>query len=185
MNEENAKIDRQLLQQIVGRDRTAFASFYDRYSTVLFSVAVRILRDQKEAEDVLQDVFLQIWEKAENYKAHLGTPVNWTITLTRNKAIDRLRSSQRRHRLAEEFAGESESHSPLPQSGIIDTEKATMVRAAIKNLPTEQRQAIGLAYFGGLTQSEISESLNEPLGTIKARIRRGMLKLRELLEGAL
>jgi RNA polymerase sigma-70 factor (ECF subfamily) len=151
-------------------------------------VAVKILRDQKEAEDVLQDVFVQIWEKARSFDSRLGKPSSWAVTFVRNKSIDRIRASQRRSRLVEDATAEIaplQADAPTANDAVCGKEKAEVIRSAVINLPTEQRQAIEMAFFSGLTQNEISERLREPLGTIKARIRRGMLKLREKLEGRL
>jgi len=172
----------QLLRRIASGDRDAFGEFYDQYSGLLYAVALRILGDAAEAEDVLQEVFLQIWDKSGTFNAQLGKPSSWVITLARHRSLDRLRSSNRRFRLSEQLqtAATEEVH----ESDFTDsTEKAKAIRAAINTLPHEQRQAIELAYFGGLSQSEISAQLQEPLGTIKARIRRGMLHLRDHLEG--
>jgi RNA polymerase sigma-70 factor, ECF subfamily len=147
---------------------------------------VKILHDQKEAEDVLQDVFLQIWEKAGAFDSRLGKPLGWSITFVRNKAIDRIRASQRRSRLVETASAQaapSQLEPPSANESLCGREQAEMIRSAVTTLPEEQRQAIELAFFTGLTQDEISQRLREPLGTIKARIRRGMLKLREKLEG--
>ncbi len=185
MNEESAKLDVELLGQIAQGDRVAFSRCYDRYSGILFSIVVKVLNDPKEAEDVLQEVFLQIWDKAGIYKRELGVPFSWFVTLTRNKAIDRLRSSQRRFRLLEELKEETAVLTNAGSTFMTDPENresSVMVRSAVRSLPSDQRQAIELAFFGGLTQNEISESLGQPLGTVKARIRRGMLKLRDALE---
>jgi len=178
----------ELLRRISEGDRAAFAEFYDLYSTLLFSVAVRILHDQKEAEDVIQDVFIQIWDKAKAFDAKLGKPSSWAMTFVRNKAIDRIRASQRRARLVETATAEivpAQSDCPSANESLCGKERADFIRSAVIGLPTEQRQAIEMAFFSGLTQNEISERLSEPLGTVKARIRRGMLKLREKLEGRL
>lgn len=176
----------ELLRRISEGDRAAFAEFYDLYSSLLFSVAVKILHDQKEAEDVIQDVFIQIWDKAKAFDSRLGKPSSWAMTFVRNKAIDRIRASQRRTRLVENATAEMAPDQlalPTANESVCGREKAEFIRTAVTGLPTEQRQAIEMAFFSGLTQNEISERLREPLGTIKARIRRGMLKLREKLEG--
>jgi RNA polymerase sigma-70 factor (ECF subfamily) len=184
----NQEREVELLRRISDGDRTAFAEFYDLYSSLLFSVAVKILHDQKEAEDVIQDVFIQIWDKARSFDAKLGKPSSWAMTFVRNKAIDRIRASQRRARLVESATAEIVPDQPSLVSAnesVCGREKAEFIRSAVTDLPTEQRQAIELAFFSGLTQNEISDRLSQPLGTIKARIRRGMLKLREKLEGRL
>jgi RNA polymerase sigma-70 factor (ECF subfamily) len=180
--------DVEMLRQIAVGDRAAFAEFYDRHSTLMFSVASKILNNADEAEDVLQETFLQIWEKARNFDPKLGNASSWTATLIRNKAIDRIRASQRRSRLAEEAGVEFAIASNVDDTAneaVHGREKAALIQSAIVGLPAEQRRAIELAFFSGLTQDEISKKLNEPLGTIKARIRRGLLKLRDQLEGVL
>ena len=185
---QNRERDIELLRRISQGDRPAFAQFYDLYSSLLFSIAIRILNDPKEAEDVLQEVFMQIWEKAGMFDPRLGKPSSWAITLVRNKAIDRIRASQRRSRLAEQAAAAGTfdgNDAPRANESVQGREKAALVRSAIAGLPAEQRSALEMAFFSGLTQNEISDNLREPLGTIKARIRRGMLKLRDKLEGSL
>lgn len=180
--------DAALLQRIGGGDRAAFSEFYDLHSTFLFSLAVKILGDHKEAEDALQEVFVQIWEKAGTFDPRLGRPIGWVATLVRNKAIDRIRASQRRSRLLDEATAELApvaGELPSVNESVHGREKSGLIRSAVAGLPNEQRQAIELAFFGGLTQNEISDRLREPLGTVKARIRRGMLRLRDQLEGCL
>ncbi len=181
-------VDVELLKQIAKQDREAFAQFYDRHSTLMFSIACKILNDKGEAEDVLQEAFVQIWEKAARYDPKLGKAASWAATLTRNKAIDRIRASQRRTRLTDEATVEQAvlgEGTDSANDAVHGHEKARLIQSAVVGLPEEQRHAIELAYFSGLTQDEISKKLNEPLGTIKARIRRGLLKLRDQLEGML
>ena len=176
----------ELLRQIGQGDRGSFEALYDRFSRVLFSIAYRVLNNQEAAEDVLQDVFVQIWEKAALYDPSRGKPMTWAITLTRNKAIDRLRSTQRRSRLQDDLLHESQTAEQFDDKSSFDAvssvETGELVRAALAKLSKDQREAIEFAFFSSLTQTEISERLNEPLGTVKARIRRGMMKLREVLE---
>ena len=189
VNEQEAKDrDIELLRQIAAGDRSAFAEFYDRHATLMFSIASKILNDSAEAEDVLQVVFLQIWETAGKFDPAVGKASSWAAILVRNKAIDRVRASQRRSRLAEESGVEQAIAAEDPESAnetIYGHDKARLIQSVVGELPTDQRRAIELAYFSGLTQDEISKKLNEPLGTIKARIRRGLLKLRDQLEGVL
>jgi RNA polymerase sigma-70 factor (ECF subfamily) len=178
--------DVELLRRIGDGDRSAFGDFYDAYSGLLFTIAVKVLNDAKEAEDVLQEVFMQIWNKAGAYDPLLGKPASWAVTLTRNKAIDRIRASQRRAKILEQATVEANlepDDSPSANEKLYGKENAERIRTIVAELPPEQRRAIELAFFSGLTQDEIAKNLQEPLGTIKARIRRGMLKLREKLEG--
>lgn len=175
----------ELLRRVAQGDRRGFEELYDRFSGVLFSTAYRVLNNQEATEDVVQDVFVQIWEKAPLYDPTRGKPMTWAITLTRNKAIDRLRSAQRRSRLQDELLQESQTaeqfddRSSFDAASTSDTNK--LVHGAIQKLSKDQREAIELAFFSSLTQLEIAERLKLPLGTIKARIRRGMMRLRDLL----
>ena len=175
----------ELLRRVAKGDRSAFEELYDRFSGVLFSTAYRVLNNQEATEDVTQDVFIQIWEKAPLYNPALGKPMTWAITLTRNKAIDRLRSMQRRGRLQDELQREAETFEQFDERSSFDAasgvETGKLVHDAVQKLSKDQREAIELAFFSSLTQTEIAERLNEPLGTVKARIRRGMLRLKEIL----
>jgi RNA polymerase sigma-70 factor, ECF subfamily len=178
-----------LIERIRGGERAAFIGFYDRYSPLLFSVAARVLGDRKEAEDVLQEIMLVIWNKSGDYDPQLGTLSSWAVALTRNKALDRLRARTRRLRLIEEAAimAEDSDATSYPSANEIvhGRERAELLREAMKDLPADQRMAIELAFFTGLSQTDIAARLQQPLGTIKARIRRGMLRLREQLGGVL
>ena len=180
-----AQADAELLARVASGDRDAFAALYDRFSKPLFSFALRIVGNPADAEDVLQEVFVQLWEKAGQFDPSQGKPFTWSVTMTRNKAIDRLRSSQRRNRLVEEATLADPASDVVETGKAIGTDEATRIRTAVNTLPADQRQAIEMAFFGGLTHHQIAEKIREPLGTIKARIRRGMLKLRDTLEGAL
>lgn len=177
--------DIRLLQLTGQGDRAAFSRLYDRLSGVLFATAFSVLNNKEAAEDVLQDAFLMIWEKAPLYDAARGKPLTWAITLTRNKAIDRLRSLQRRRRLHDDVERESFSEAQFDDRdsfmAVLSVERSGLVRDALQKLSAEQRQAIEMTFFGSLTQYEVAEQLGEPLGTIKARIRRGLLRLREIL----
>src|SRR5262245_1429140 len=184
LSETSETVDAGLMRRVADGDRDAFASLYDQYARPLYSLALRILNDQKEAEDVLQEVFVQIWEKAGQFDDRLGKPFTWSMTMTRNRAIDRLRSKQRQHRLVEELTQDAVTEAAAsPANTGIEPGQAEHIRAAVNGLPEDQRKAIELAFFNGLTHFEIAEALREPLGTIKARIRRGMLRLRDILEG--
>jgi RNA polymerase sigma-70 factor, ECF subfamily len=181
--------DTALIVQIRNGDRAAFMVFYDRFSRLLFSVAARVLGDRKEAEDVLQEVMLAIWNKSGDYDPALGSLSSWTVVLTRNRALDRLRARTRRLRLIEEVALMADSPQDTAGASIGElvhgAERAELLRTAMKDLPADQRTAIELAFFTGMSQSDIATRLQQPLGTVKARIRRGMLRLREQLGGAL
>jgi RNA polymerase sigma-70 factor (ECF subfamily) len=174
-----------LLKRTGEGDRRSFEALYQRYSGVLFSTAYRVLNDETAAEDVLQDVFVQIWEKAPLYDSSRGKPLTWAVTMTRNKAIDRLRSQQRRNRLRDELESEAALFEEFSDRSSLDEvqviESGALIRRAVQQLSKEQRQAIELAFFSGMSQSEIAEVIGEPLGTVKARIRRGMMKLKEIV----
>jgi RNA polymerase sigma-70 factor (ECF subfamily) len=177
--------DAHLLRRVGLRDREAFSQLYDRYSGILYSTILRVLNNPDEAADVLQETFVQIWDKAGGYDPALGKPFSWALTLARHKAIDRLRALQRRYHFIEEITNEAEDDPPAFAAGadeVFTQEQAAHIRAAVATLPLEQRQAIEMAFLGGLTHDEIAAALNQPLGTVKARIRRGLLKLRDRLK---
>ena len=182
-----AAADARLFARLAGGDRAAFAEIYDRYSRPLYAIALRVLNDPREAEDVLHDVFLTVWTKAGDYEAGRGQVFGWLLTLTRNRAIDRVRARKRRSEILRQAApadlGYAETAGLTGDSAhhLGHREKAAAVRQAVAALPTDQRQALELAFFSGLTQQQIAGQLDQPLGTIKARIRRSLLKLRETL----
>lgn len=188
MEVESKEVDLEieLLRRTGMGERQSFEALYDRFSGVLFSTACRILNQQEAAEDLIQEVFVQIWEKAALYDPKRGKPLTWAITLTRNRAIDRLRSIHRRQKLSEEIEREAEIDNYQTDKSsaeeVTTSEKSQIIREAILQLSPDQRCAIELAFFSGLTQTEIAEILHEPLGTVKARIRRGMTRLRDLLK---
>ncbi|HEX4086287.1 MAG TPA: sigma-70 family RNA polymerase sigma factor [Chthoniobacteraceae bacterium] len=174
-----------LLQRTGKGDRGSFEQLYERFSGVIFSTALQVLGNQESAEDVLQEVFVAIWEKAPMYDSERGKPITWALTLARNKAIDRLRSQQRKGALQDRIEQEAEISEPQQSSSdeVEAAEKSKLVRDALLHLSDSQREAIDLAYFAGLSQAEIACKLRKPLGTIKARIRRGLLRMREVLSG--
>jgi RNA polymerase sigma-70 factor (ECF subfamily) len=178
--------DEELMQRLHHRDNRAFEAIFDRYGDLVYSTALRVLRDPHLAEDVSQEIFVRLWRKPQSYVAERGRFLTWLISVTRNRAVDEVRSRGRRQR--HETASPEEQERELPASDSIDpalnaqlAEQARIVRAALAELPPEQREIIELAYFGGLTQQEISERLDQPLGTVKTRIRLGMQKLRAAL----
>ncbi|MDB6070907.1 MAG: putative polymerase sigma factor, sigma-24 [Verrucomicrobiales bacterium] len=174
------------MRRVVLRDQAAFTLMYDRHATLLYSVSLKILADPEEARDILQQVFLTLHEKAPLYDAALGRPAAWLATMARNRSIDRLRSLKRQHEYADRIRLEHEIIENNPAATPFDgayPDEVEILRSAVADLPGDQRQALEMAYFGGLTQQEISDKLSQPLGTVKARIRRGLLKLREALDG--
>ncbi len=178
----------ELLRRIAAQDRDALGEFYDQTARPLFSIACRMLGNVADAEEVIQDVFVQIWTKAGQFDAQKGQPFHWVLTLTRNRCIDGLRTRQRRSRIMVDLGDEPEldqAAEPASVDAPLAGNDAAIIQSVVNDLPKDQRQAIEMAFFGGLTHQEIAESLNEPIGTIKARIRRGMLKLREALRAYL
>lgn len=182
MHPEQAPItDVEILRAIAGGDEQALGALYDRYRLILFGIILRILRSQPEAEDCLQEVFLQVWRRASTFEEERGRPFTWLVTLARSRAIDRLRSAGARERaVTEATRGVADAVSDAATDAV-KSEQAKAVRDALAELPEEQRRALVLAYFEGLTQTEIAERLQTPLGTVKTRMRSGMIKLRELL----
>jgi RNA polymerase sigma-70 factor (ECF subfamily) len=182
---EGTPDETRLLERIAQKDQQALAELYDRFAKVLFSVLLRLLRNEARAQEVLQDVFVQIWERASSYDARLGKPLTWAVILARNKAIDQLRSMQREGKVIDLLKGFVEESALPPETvhqEVATHELAETMKRALRELPAEQRCAIELAFFQGLTQSEIANELRQPLGTVKARIRRGMLHLRSSLQ---
>jgi RNA polymerase sigma-70 factor (ECF subfamily) len=176
--------DEQLLLKVAEGSRPAFAALYERFSTPLYSLALKILANETEAQDLLQEVFLSVWNKAATYRVERGSAFSWVVAQVRNRAIDRIRSRRRRGELLEENAPDLEpSGSVVPSSSenYEKSDRARHVRSALSQLSEEQREVLRLAFFEGLTQVEIAEKLEEPLGTIKARAYRGMARLREAL----
>ena len=175
----------ELLRRIAERDEKAVAELYDQVARLLFSVAVRIVGDSHDAEEILQEVFVQIWKQAGNYDPGRGTAIHWAMGITRHRSIDRVRSRQRIGRLIEKMTEEaavSDKASARQEDSHLSSTEAASVHEAVGGLPSDQRLAIEMAFFGGLSHGEIAESLGEPLGTVKARIRRGMMKLRDHLK---
>jgi len=179
--EQAQTTDVELLQAVAHGDEDALAHIYDRYRVVLFGLLVRILNSREEAEDVLQEVFLQVWRRAADFDEKRGRPFTWLVTLARSRAIDRLRTLASRERVAQAGAREESEQVSDAASDAIRAEQRSLVTNALAQLPDEQKRALMLAYFDGLTQSEIAKRLGAPLGTVKTRMRAGMTKLRELL----
>lgn len=169
------------MRAIASGDEAALSALYDRYKSILFSLILRILHSQPEAEDILQDVFIQVWKKAADFDEARGRAFTWLATLARSRAIDRLRQLSSRERTATEASRETPEVWIDAEDDAIRSEQGAVVRAALAELPEEQRRTLLLAYFEGLTQTEIADRLNAPLGTVKTRMRSGMIKLRELL----
>lgn len=181
-----AEADREVMRQFLSGSEEGFSIFYRQFAPGLLSMAYRIVQDQKEAEDVLQDAFVQMWKNTSTYDSTRSSLFTWAVMITRNKAIDRIRARQRRQRTVENFTEEvaaipAES-APQADAALTQREERTRIRAALASLPEAQRAVIDLAFFAGLTQAEVAVKLDTPLGTVKARIRRGLLALRDALQ---
>lgn len=176
--------DATLMAQLSNGEIDALEQLYERYSMLIFSLAVRILRDAQLAEDVVQEVFVRLWRRPASYDPARGRFVSWLMSVSRNRALDEQRRVSRRLR-AEEADDHPGNELPTtdrfddPQAGVLLDELRRQVREAMTRLPPAQREVIELAYFSGLTQVEIAERTGEPLGTVKTRVRLGMNKLRE------
>ncbi len=173
--------DSDIIHAVARGDELALAACYDRYRLILFSLILRILHDREEAEDVLQEVFLQVWRRAGDFDEARGRAFTWLVTIARSRALDRLRSAGSRARLGEEAAQVPRDDVADAAQDALKSETSAVVRRALAELPDEQRTALFLAYFEGLTQTEIAARLGDPLGTVKTRMRSGMIKLREML----
>ena len=174
-----------LLRRIAERDSAAYQAFHAAHAGLLYHTIYRVLNDHEDAQDVLQEVSMQIWLKAELYEPAKGKPLTWVTTMARNRAIDRLRAKKRRYRLNDTFEERLEKEERLAENkgleNLAKEEISTSIHEAVQHLNQEQREAIELTYFQGMTQTEAADKLQQPLGTIKARIRRGIQKLRSLV----
>lgn len=172
-----------LIRRMAAGDRQAFAPFYDRYASLVFPLILRIVRDRADAADVLQEVFWEAWQSAGRYDAGRGTPEAWVVMRARSRAIDRVRSVRKRSGtfvapLDEAVMAAPDEGKPDPADLLSDRGR---VQSALERLPGAQREVIELAYWNGLTQTEIATRLAQPLGTVKTRIRLGLERLREAL----
>lgn len=175
--------DDALLALIARRHDDALGILYDRYVRLVYTVALRITGDRQTAEEVVQDVFQNVWQAAPTFQPGLGSVPSWLMGITRHRAIDATRSKRERARTREQTLdqGWDMSSEHNPEDEVVARLQRESVRAALSELPAAQRQAIELAYYGGLTRNEIATELGEPVGTIKTRLRLGLLKLRDLL----
>jgi RNA polymerase sigma-70 factor (ECF subfamily) len=176
--------DEELLALVMRRQEAALGALYDRYGRLVYTIALRITGDRETAEEVAQDVFQNVWQAAGSFQPGLGAFSSWLLGITRHRAIDATRSKRERARAREQpldpdwpVADEVGLESEVVKGMLRDT-----VRMALGELPQAQRRAIELVYYGGMTRAEIAEALGEPLGTIKTRLRLGLLKLRDLLK---
>jgi RNA polymerase sigma-70 factor (ECF subfamily) len=175
--------DEALLSLVASSDDGALAELYDRFGRVAYGLALRILRDDALAQDAVQEAFLAVWRSADRFLAERAKASTWILTLVHRRAVDLVRREERRR-------GEPLEHAPEPASASTAEDEATLdfqrrvVQEALRQLPPEQREALELGYYGGLTQSQLAEHLGEPLGTIKSRMFTGLARLRDLLAQA-
>src|SRR5689334_18821402 len=175
------------LPAVARGDVSAFEALYDRYSSTIYALLLRILANADDAQEVLHETFVKAWTSAKMFDAVRGSEVAWLISIARSRGIDRLRSRRIRYEREDEAGREISIHSSFVENTTgadraIQSEESTAVRGALAELPEAQRIALELAYFEGLSQSEIAQKLSEPLGTIKTRMQLGMKKLRERLQ---
>jgi RNA polymerase sigma-70 factor (ECF subfamily) len=174
--------DQSLIDRIVRGDERALAELYERFASRAFGVARRVLRNDAEAEEVLQDTFVEVWRSATRYDPRRAAPERWILTMARTRAIDRLRQNGARGRLADNLQVQPRSEAaPAADEQMSHRREAKRLRDALATLPVEQRRVLEQAYDAGLSQSEIAEATGTPLGTVKTRTRMAMMKLAELL----
>jgi len=188
-SEQNTSIeDAALMNGIAARDPEALAALYDRHSGILKALVIRVIHDEAEADDLLQEIFMQIWRQARNYSEKKGQALGWIVTLTRRRAIDRLRKRQAYNRVTERLELETE-HQPDAwlhnriDCDILQDDLRQFLQQRIEALPALQRQAIDLAFFKGMSQREIAIHTGTPLGTIKTRLELGLRKLYDSVRG--
>jgi RNA polymerase sigma-70 factor (ECF subfamily) len=173
-----------LLQRAAEGDTAAFQAFYDRTSTKLFGVILRILVERQESEDVLQDVYLSIWRKAATFDAAKASPITWAATIARNRAIDRLRARPPRSAVPVEAAYDLADDGPAQDAGLLHGEDVRRLAAALATLEPRHAAAIRACYFDGVTYDELAAREQVPVGTLKSWVRRGLIRMRGALEGS-
>jgi RNA polymerase sigma-70 factor (ECF subfamily) len=176
--------DEALLALAARGDEEALAELYDRYSRVAYGLALRIVRDPALAEDAVQEAFLTVWRAAAGFRAERAKPSTWILTLVHRRAVDVVRREERRRAAPLETSEEQEAFGPATDEEVELTDRRRLVQEALRQLPDDQREALELAYYGGLTQSELAERLSVPLGTIKSRMFAGLRRLRDILADA-
>lgn len=184
-----ANDDVSLIDAMARGEEPAAAALYDRHGAAMYGLALRMVNDSADAEDVVLDAFAQAWRDAARYDASRGTALGWLTTIVRTRALDAIRARGRRARMEDSATVRLDEPpamgepTPAPDRAVEEAERSRVIGGALRSLPDAQRHAIELAFFEGLTHQEVAERLREPLGTVKTRIRLGMLKLREMLGG--
>lgn len=175
------------INAIANGNRIAFRKLHERYRAILFFTINKVLGNIEDSEDVMQEVFSKIWSKAHQFDLSRGKPLTWATTMARNRAIDRYRSKQRRSKLGDRYETHvdviADRSTNITERDIEQNETTRVLQSAVLELTPGQREAIDLAYFGGLTQNEVAERTGQPLGTVKARIRRGIERLEKKVRG--
>ncbi len=185
----DAQEEAELLIAVAGKDQQALGRLYDLYKRLLFSLCVSILKDRHEAEELLQEIFVQVWQKAAAYNPEKGTAYTWLVSLTRNRAIDRIRSKSWKNQQITDSDPDNKILELIPTEGsnplhvTVAKQRSTMIQQFLNKIPDEQRSVLTAAYFEGFSQSEIADQTGLPLGTVKSRMRQGLLKLKEMLSG--
>src|SRR5438067_9163998 len=180
--EPGAPSDVDLMIGIQSEDADALSKLYDRYNGILKALILRVIHNESEADDLLQEIFMEIWNQAKNFSAHKGKPLGWMVTLARRRAIDGLRKKQAYARAEERLQSETEQQ-PLAwvhnatEDEIVLSDTRVLIRKVIRGLPPAQQQAIELAFFRGMSQREIAANTNTPLGTVKTRLELGLKKI--------
>ena len=184
MKEMERRHDAKLIGRMSGGDEGALAEFYQRHSQILYGVAVKILNDPREAEDALQEGLIRMWRSSATYQPKLSSPFSWAVMIVRNKAIDRLRVLQRNNRVVDRVAFEAAFDRKADEKSATEPdfrERRAMACSALSQLPRDQREPLELAFFRGLTHEQVAAHLETPLGTVKARIRRGLIQIRKAM----
>lgn len=184
--------DYALMEAIASGDQAALAAFYDRHSPLVYSLCLRIVRDRSDSEDLLIDVFWELWARSARYDAGRGSPLTYLLTLARSRAIDRRRAGMKRRtvQVDDNWSGDAgrsddsglgKKPSPTPLADAVSKEMSEKIRIAMSKLEPAQRQALELSFFDDLSHSEIAQRLGKPLGTVKTNIRQGLIRLREVV----
>ena len=183
---DEASRDATLVHRLLQRDMRAFEQLYDRHSRLVYGLVFRIVQQAGTAEEIVQDVFLQLWRNAARYDTSRGPFLPWLLTMARNRALDTLRLKSERQRRREDQSEELPAICAAPafEQQLDDKRRVSQVRSLMTSLQPQQKRAIELAYFEGLSHTEIADTLKEPLGTVKSWIRNGLSRLREGLQSA-